>query len=853
MDRDSANAGSQQKLQELVGYLNFSSGAADTRFLGNLNRLYGEVDTEGVPPGELGPVVQRRLAEGIDLLNRTSPAFRDVEQARAVPGLVFDHFLPAYREFHRDLLFHQTIADLATPFFVGRAFEIVLRQGPPWDETRRIVDEGLAQFNDYVGYRPVAVLHSGQRMEPYAHEWTRPVPLFIQQSGIAVGRYSRLIEQALDLLKETDPNLLAASHFHLAQLDELALDVRAYEFDHPANKRPNYHFGQWDPHHIDNRGRYRRFVLQQVTLDALISRVEEPSELSVDERLYEAAAVLAGVMLMSSATSGSGPGTYDSSVSLATLLPTIATNRDAFYEHLLTRVSGKRGKRLQAQAKSAHQPFAAARQHLNHTLARRRATQLEQVHLSLLYARMGHRDAALRQAQAVSVASARMRCEIQCRLTMGDLAVTAGRLDDAARLLVESEDFLHRAIECGALVDPWNILGFQGQFSLFPSPENSVNDHRAGQLIELLEQLFGLFARTWSEAAARSDDVVATRMAQSLDSLARWWDKFATTTVVSVESFSGAEAVESGRQVAAALQAWHRGGASAGNIGFWRQHVTHFQSPKAYALVVEALLNKGDLIAARALLIQWLSQANQVPLKFGPHSFHALAERWLSAASAAKGAVTDPAGLAASRLVTSFFDFLEANAEELWSVPTLGFEQGSLTARADDSVTDTPELEDDDAGQFDAAYDDMVYVDSTEDGVEADMLDSPSPATDYELEHEGRHLRERLGFLATVASLWKRAGTSGVGSNLPPLVSEDVLRRWLAETGNFQTGLLRLLDATQRRRVPPPSASRDSLLEYEQRRSAKEALLETVIATVVTMADAQALVIRGHPQDAAGD
>ena len=49
----------------------------------------------------------------------------------------------------------------------------------------------------------------------------------------------------------------------------MALDPRAYDFDHPVNRRPNYHFGQWDPHHIDNRGYYSRFVLQQVTLDAL--------------------------------------------------------------------------------------------------------------------------------------------------------------------------------------------------------------------------------------------------------------------------------------------------------------------------------------------------------------------------------------------------------------------------------------------------------------------------------------------------------------------------------------------------------------------------------------------------------
>jgi hypothetical protein len=31
-----------------------------------------------------------------------------------------------------------------------------------------------------------------------------------------------------------------------------------------TSKRPNHHFGQWDLHHVDNRGYYRRFVLQRV-------------------------------------------------------------------------------------------------------------------------------------------------------------------------------------------------------------------------------------------------------------------------------------------------------------------------------------------------------------------------------------------------------------------------------------------------------------------------------------------------------------------------------------------------------------------------------------------------------------
>ena len=54
-------------------------------------------------------------------------------------------------------------------------------------------------------------------------------------------------------------------------------------------------------------------------------------------------------------------------------------------------------------------------------------------------------------------------------------------------------------------------------------------------------------------------------------------------------------------------------------------------------------------------------------------------------------------------------------------------------------------------------YDDVVYVDSTQDGVDADMLESGGPATDFELEHEARRLSERLAFLRHVGRMWEQA------------------------------------------------------------------------------------------------
>ncbi len=131
---DAAKAG-----QEIVGYLNFSSGAADPRFLKNVNRLFEALDAS---PDRIEPTwkaLHRCLASTLHDLHGSGDAFREVEQAEAVLGLVFEKTLPGYRQFHHDLLFHQSEESLFQPLFIGRACEAVLQQGGPWDQTDRIV------------------------------------------------------------------------------------------------------------------------------------------------------------------------------------------------------------------------------------------------------------------------------------------------------------------------------------------------------------------------------------------------------------------------------------------------------------------------------------------------------------------------------------------------------------------------------------------------------------------------------------------------------------------------------------------------------------------------------------------
>ena len=126
------------------------------------------------------------------------------------------------------------------------------------EQTDRIVADALHQLNDSIGHRPVAVLRTERKIQPYDHEWVAPIPLWIRGVAWPWGHIGNCSKPALAILDATDPALLADALFALDQLDEVAYDPRAYNFDHPVSKRPNYLFGQWDMHKLDNAGRCRR-------------------------------------------------------------------------------------------------------------------------------------------------------------------------------------------------------------------------------------------------------------------------------------------------------------------------------------------------------------------------------------------------------------------------------------------------------------------------------------------------------------------------------------------------------------------------------------------------------------------
>ncbi len=837
----------QQRVRECLGYLNFSSGAFDPKFFAHLNALFAQFDKR---KSELAVSKLRQcLLEGCQAFAGEDQAFRDLSQARAVVELVFGHLLPAYREFHADLLAHLPDGRLFRPFFIARAFEQVLRQGPPWADRERIVAGALHGLNNYVGYRPVAVLHDDRKMEPYAHEWVCPLPQFINGAGVEHGRYAPLVERALAILAATPADILFQAFFDVELLDELAIDPRAYDFQHPNHKRPNYLYGQWDLSQLDLSGRSRRFVVHDVLVESLLNWVSDQKKRNRDEALFEAAAVLAGTMLMGSGVSGNRPDAYDSTVTASTVIQRIADYRDAFYERLLKRVSGEHAERLQREAAEHQQPFGAVRKHLNQTMLRRRAWQVQQAALSEFYAQMNYPEAALREANYVPAASVRMSAQIDCRLMAVDRDIAEGRLEDAAAALPEVEALTIRAIECGAFVDPWNILGFGGQYSLFNGPENSIVDERVDALIGFVGAIFDSYVALQTAAAAAGEQTLRRQAAALLERWSQWWRKYATTEVSGVRRLSGPETCEAARHVADALSAWHQAGAAAGDVAFWRNHVELFGNPKAYGLVVTELFRRHDAAASMALLVHWLSRHEEVDLNDEENPFSSYAVEWMERLwRPAEGDTVGAARSPAERwqMAKKFLDFLEANADDYWRPPSLDW--AAAVDRGDEASFDQlndvlEELGDRDSGEggwdesLSAAYDEMIFRDSADDGIEGATHEFGPSALEQELLAVIAEVGERLEFLNSVAEMWRAAALASLPAAEQLAGRDEALALWQAQAERNAKELDEMLVRVHRSRIPQPRASQEALMEYDRQRSIKESLVEDLIFACVEMRD----------------
>lgn len=731
----------------VLGYLNFSSGAFDPAVWRALNELFAAVepaaDAEAGGAAAGGPIVERPaaagrvaalLAERLETLAANESAFRDTVQARAVLDLLFSRLLPAYRAFHADLLEHQPPGALERPFFLMAAAQAILASDPTGDNPPGIVQEAIGRLNDYVGWRPVAVLENGQLSQPYPHERVRPIPLFLSGAGAAHGRYRRLVEDAVAILEQAPEPLLRQADFDLTLLEELACDPRAFDFLHPAASRPNYLFGLWDPARIDGQGFYRRMVVQQATLDGILSWAEAAVESAADmtaerqtQLRRESAAVLAGVILMASGLSGHGPGAASASLPLADLLPRIAGYRDEFYRWFLTQLPAEHRQLLDEETRRLRQPFGGVRRHINTLLAGRRARQVESVALAAVLARLGRAEGAERMAGMVPAASARMAARITSRVVAARQALRQSAATVALEELDAASALLMRAVDCGAVVDPWNILGLGGQFPLHEAGGESLTDPRVDDLVAITESILDGYAAVWRQAGLEGPPAAATRAAAAVEKLGGWWDRFATTTVSGVPHLSGREVHDSAREVIAALA--RRRETAPPPPGFWRQEVASFSSPETHSQATDCLLHEGDLDGAMGLLVHWASLLEGAAIDRSGGIWLGEAMRWMTRACA------DRSEGGRSR-VRRFLELVEANTSgvaDVIAAAATGREPGDgrRPGRAADGAGDLhddfsdEQVDDEERGEESvaSAYESMVWRDSTDDGVDGGMLD----------------------------------------------------------------------------------------------------------------------------------
>ena len=857
----------------VLGYLNFSSGAFDPAVWRAMNALFETVESAASDQPTTtvdGPIVERPdaaasvaviLTERLESLAATEPAFRDATQARAVLDLLFSRLLPAYRRFHGDLLEHQPAGGLERPFFLMAAAQAILAVDGVGDlagiDPDGIVRQAIGRLNDYVGWRPVAVLENGQLSEPYSHERVRPVPLFISGAGAAHGRYRRLVEDAVAILQQAPEPLLRQADFELAMLEELAFDPRAFDFLHPAASRPNYLFGLWDPARIDGQGFYRRMVVQQATLDGILSwaeaAVESPADRDAERQTQlrrESAAVLAGVILMASGLSGHGPGASSASLSLADLLPRIAGYRDEFYRWLMTQLPADHRQVLDEETRRLRQPFGGVRRHINSLLAGRRARQVESVALAAVLARLGRADGAERMAGMVPAASARMAARITSRAVAAQQSLrqaagtdegirareTAAALDqlDAATAL------LMRAVGCGAVVDPWNILGLGGQFPLHEPGGESLTDPRVDDLVGITESILDGYAAVWRQAALDGPPAAAARAATAVEHLGGWWDRFATTAVSGVPHLSGREVHDSGREVIAALARRRETAPLPPPPGFWRGEVALFSSPETHAQATDCLLHEGDLDGAMGLLVHWASLLEGPAIDRSGGVWMGEAMRWMTRAC------VDRSEAGRSR-VRRFIELIDANTSgvaDVIAAAATGREPGDSRPLGRDAEgpagmhDDFADEQADDAEGSEervaSAYESMVWRDSTDDGVDGGMLDmegggGSTLAGVAALESAAEFMMGVFRLLADAVVAWC---TSDAAAGTKALQAEiDAVSGWRHSVRRLRRTLIRAAATVAGRDATPPPGM--SPAEFDKMRWHRDAAAEQMIEAAV--------------------
>jgi hypothetical protein len=831
------------ELRAVIGYLNFSDGAFSAKFHQALDDYFSAVRSAG--GNEPWPTLIAEVNATLANWNAGGSPFGDLSRARRILELAGVEVIPAYRRFHEDLLHHLTDEELFQPFFVGRVFErtlaaaaydpAVLEALPPstGPAPSAFALSVVRRLNDFVGYRPMVVLENRRPQEAYPHERVAALPLYLKAVGVSKGRYFPFVTGALELLRNADPGLLNDAWLDLDVIEELALDPRAYDHQHPANQRPGYQFGEWDPHRLNERGRYARFVTRRVilrTLEKWLSTAPTSPAVPVEERVKEASAVLAGTILLASGVSGGGPGDLTSDHSPAVIVAHVSRLRDRFYADLVAKWPGPHGDRLRKEAVRDRQPFGRLRQHLNLELGRLRALQLQHDEVAKQYARIGRDEAAAAEAERVESPACRLKCRIESNFVRGERAIRAGDAATAAAAAGAAADLLRRAVQSGAVPDPWGLLAFQGHYPLFYHLPESAVDTRVEELLESVDRLFRLYARAWAGAAVAGDEKTVLRCDLESGALAEWWNQFASHEVSGLRRVHAQELHHSAQFVARVSKEWREAGAVKGDVAFWRRSADEFSAVQSYTLILEALLQAGDIVAAQALLVHWLGSGRAFDDEPSGKEFSRFGRRWLDVVLALPAEERRP-------LIQRFFELLEANAEELWFAPG-----PEIVGDSPSPPNEAPRLDDaeEEAGAddvFAAAYENVTYEDSTADGNEGSMLEAGLPGKDLDdLAQLQRTLGRRLQFLTLIAKLLQRTAT--VEGKKPSAEFVASLATWTSHADANRRALRRLIQSLETIAGEPSSLKPDAMAETGRRQAFRDELLDEVIACTVETAHA---------------
>ena len=258
-----------------------------------------------------------------------------------------------------------------------------------------------------------------------------------------------------------------------------------------------------------------------------------------------------------------------------------------------------------------------------------------------------------------------------------------------------------------------------------------------------------------------------------------------------------------------------------------------------------------------ALMLQWVSQVDHTPLEDGDASFHPLALRWLRAVEEHEHASGDDQW----PLVAKFFAAprsqrrgLLASARRSNCAGDCRDDDRRRRLESDDDVDEDDdedlELDDDDDDDeeswdddeadelYGAAYEDMVYRDSTDDGFDADIIDEYADGTEFELEEEAQRLGQRLEFLTTIARLWRHVAIAWKMRRATTARAPRAARQLVpAGESRVTTSCSSWSRPCTAIPIPQPGGSHDSMVEFDRQRMIKDSLLEQIIATCVETAE----------------